>query len=151
MYIIIMNIREKANELVSNLGKIIQVEGLVFDEEDNCIIMLDNKILFILELDEESKTIVFNVILGNLPIVGRQDVLYELLSANFYWNKTEGGTIGIDEQTDIVTMCYSLDFPLENDSEFEAVFEKLANASEYWINRLLEAGRLDKTSNIAQM
>ncbi len=146
-----MNIREKANELVANLGKIIQVEGLVFDEEDSCIILLDNKILFILELDEESKTIVFNIILGNLPIVGRQEVLYELLSANFYWNRTEGGTIGIDEQTDIVTMCYVMNVPLENDSEFEVVFEKLANASEYWVNRLLEAGRLDKPSNIVRM
>lgn len=146
-----MNIREKANELVANLGTVIQVEGLIFDEEDSCIILLDNKILFILELDEDSKTIVFNIVLGNLPIVERQNVLYELLSANFYWNRTEGGTIGIDEQTDIVTMCYVMDIPLENDSEFEVIFEKLANASEFWIDRLLEAGRLDKPSNVARM
>lgn len=146
-----MNIREKANELVANLGKIIQVEGLVFDEEDNCIVLLDNKILFILELDEESKTILFNIVLGNLPIVERQNVLYELLSANFYWNKTEGGTIGIDEQTDIVTMCYVMKLPLKSDSEFEVIFEKLANASEYWIDRLLEAGSADVKSNSARM
>lgn len=146
-----MNTREKANELVANLGKIIQVEGLVFDEEDSCVILIDNKILFILELNEESNSIIFNIILGNLPIVGRQEVLYELLSANFYWNRTEGGTIGIDEQTDIVTMCYVMEMNLENDEEFEVIFEKLANASEYWIDRLLEAGRLDQKSNAARM
>lgn len=146
-----MNIREKANEFVANLGKIIHVDGLIFDDDDSCIILIDNKILFILELDEDAKTIVFNVVLGNLPIMRRQEVLYELLSANFYWNRTEGGTIGIDEQTDIVTLCYTMGLPLENDSDFEFIFEKLANASEYWIDRLLEAGRLDQTSNVVSM
>lgn len=146
-----MNIREKANELVANLGKTIKVEGLEFDDENSCIVLVDNKILFILELDEDTKTIAFNIVLGNLPIVERQNVLYELLAANFYWNRTEGGTIGIDEQTDIVTMCYLMSLPLENDSDFELVVEKLANASEYWVDRLLEAGRLDNTSNAASM
>lgn len=146
-----MNIRDKANELVANLGNVIHVEGLVFDDEDNCNILIDNKILFILELDENAKIIIFNIVLGTLPIEGRQNMLYELLSANFYWNKTEGGTIGIDEQTDIVTMCYLMNLPLKDDSNFELVVEKLAQASEYWIDRLLEAGRLDNTSNVISM
>lgn len=138
-----MDIREKANELVANLGKRIKVDGLVFDDEDNCIILLDDKILFILELSEEIKSIVFSIVLGNLPVEGRQAILYELLSANFYWNKTEGGTLGIDEETDIVTMCYLMGIPLEDDTDFEIIFEKLANISEYWIDRLQEAGRND--------
>lgn len=132
-----MDISEKANELVANLGKLIKVDGLSFDQEGNCIILLDDKILFILELVEDHDGIIFGVVLGNLPIEGRESMLYELLSANFYWNRTDGATIGIDDETDIVTLCYFLQFPLKDDADFEITFEKLANISEYWIDKLL--------------
>jgi hypothetical protein len=132
-----MDINTKANSLVSNLGKLIKVDGLSFDQEGNCIILLDDKILFILELAEDLNGIIFSVILGNLPVEGRESMLYELLSANFYWNRTDGATIGIDDQTDIVTLCYFLTFPLKDDSDFEITFERLANISEYWIDKLL--------------
>lgn len=132
-----MDIRGKANELVSNLGEIIKVDGLAFDEDGNCIILLDEKILFILELVEDFDGIIFSVVLGNLPVEGRESMLYELLSANFYWNRTDGATIGVDDETDIVTLCYLLRFPLKDNSDFEITFEKLANISEYWIDKLL--------------
>lgn len=132
-----MNLTEKANELVANLGVLIQVDGLVFDEDKTCVILLDDKILFILELVEDLNAIIISVVLGNLPVEGRESMLYELLSANFYWNKTDGGTIGIDDETDVVTLCYLLNFPLKDDNDFPATFEKIANISEYWIDKLL--------------
>jgi len=132
-----MDLRQKANELVGHLGTLIKVDGLVFDEEDTCVILLDEKILFILELVEDPDAIIFSVVLGNLPVEGRESMFYDLLSANFYWNKTEGGTIGIDDETDIVTLCYLLSFPLKDDFEFAVTFEKLANISEYWVDKLL--------------
>ena len=131
-----MDIRGKANELVANLGRLIRIDGLAFDQEDSCVILLDDKILFVLELAEDLNGVVFSVILGNLPIEGRETMLYELMSANFYWSRTGGATIGVDDETDIVTLCYLLTFPLKDDSDFEVTFEKLANISEYWIDKL---------------
>lgn len=131
-----MNIRDKSSELVTKLGKVIKIEGLGFDAEGNCVILLDDKILFILELAEELNGVIFSVVLGNLPVEGRESMLYELLTANFYWSRTEGATIGVDDETDIVTLCYLLHFPLSDDSDFEITFERLANIAEYWIDKL---------------
>ena len=138
-----MDLREEADKWVSDLATKVGIKDEVkFDDEDTCVIFLDEKILFILELNEDIHGIVINVVIGNLPEKDREAVLYDMMSANFFWNRTEGATLGVDEETDIVGLCYMVSLPLENEDDFDVVFEKLANVGEYWIDRL----KLEKPS-----
>lgn len=58
--------------------------------------------------------------------------MFELLCGNYSWNQTEGGTLGVDRQTEIVTLSYLVELPMAEPDQFPAIIEKLAGVAKHW-------------------
>jgi hypothetical protein len=131
-----MDIEEYVEQLLATLGKKLGLGELSFNEEGSCLFVLDENKLFIIDLDESTRTLIISVALGMLPEENREEVLYDLLTANYYWMRTGGGTLGVDPENNVVLLCYLMQLPLENDMDFLFCIEKLANVADYWVERL---------------
>jgi len=131
-----MDIEEYGESLLTLLKEKLGLEELSFNEEGSCLFVLDENKLFIIDLDESTRTLIISVVLGTIPKENREDVLYDLMTANYYWMRTGGGTLGVDPENDVVLLCYSMQLPLENDMDLIFCIEKLANVSDYWTKRL---------------
>ncbi len=137
-----MDLEEYVEQFLATLGKKLGLEDLSFNEEGSCLFVLDENKLFIIDLDESTRTLIISVALGMLPEENREEVLYDLLTANYYWMRTGGGTLGVDPENDVVLLCYAMQLPLENDMDFLFCIEKLANVADYWIKRLEKTDEL---------
>jgi len=131
-----MELDEYVEKLLGLLGEKIGLKDLSFNEEGSCLFVLDEDKLFMVDLDESTRTLILSVAMGMLPEENREELLYDLLTANYYWMRTGGGTLGIDPENDIVLLCYAMQLPLENDMDFLFCIEKLANVADYWVGRL---------------
>jgi len=133
-----MDIREEGSRLLSTLAKALKLEGLAFDEGNECVFVLDDRLAFVLYLDDEiTQSIAINVVLGLLPQnESREEILYEFLCGNYCWNQTEGGTIGLDKTTNLITLCYLVGLPLDPAERIVEIVAKLASNAEYWVRKM---------------
>lgn len=148
-----MDIRDHGDALLQSLAEVLPLDDkskLVFDENNECFLTLDHRIVLMFYLDEEIDTIIINILLGVLPEDdSREEIMFELLCANYCWNLTEGGTLGVDKETAVISMSYPVQLPLDPPTVFEEIIAKLVNAADFWISKLKEIagdyeGVLDK-------
>jgi hypothetical protein len=134
--------REQAQAFLESLRQFLKIDPaspakLEFDRHNECIIKWEDRFTLMFYLDEEIGAIIVNVPLGTLPAdESRLEVMFELLAANYSWNLTEGGTLGVDRETGIIALSYLVDLPLEPISASEAIIAKLINVSDYWDRKI---------------
>jgi hypothetical protein len=139
-----MDIRKHGNMLLQSLAPILEITGrdkeeMVFDRNNECFLTFEDKIVLMFYLDEDLNTIIINSLLGILPQDdSREEIMYELLCGNYCWNLSEGGTLGVDRETAVITLGYFVDLPLEPVELFEEIIAKLVNVTDYWIKKLSE-------------
>ena len=137
-----MDIIEHGNILLQSLTHALNLEGedkakLVFNENNECFVSFEDRIVLIMYLDEDIDTIIITIPLGTVPLDNsREELMFELLCANYCWNMTEGGTLGIDEATGVIAMSYLIQLPLEPVEQFERIAAKLINVADFWMRKL---------------
>jgi hypothetical protein len=121
-------------------------EKLAWDEGNQCALTFDDSLAVIITLDEVVNAIFMIWILGDLPAdpEARADAMMELLEANHEWRETEGGTLGIDPDTALVTLSYRIDLPLDDPTVIQDIIAKLYNASQDWQKTLQISYREDE-------
>lgn len=136
-----MDIDEEGTKVLSALAQELGLSALRFDEEDTSGFALDQKMVIDLHLDRVTEEVVIGVTFGAMP-EGRDDAgfLRRLLEANYYWRLTQGGTIGLDEKSGALTLCYRVPLPMQEPAQIGEIVAKLAGAAEHWSRRLSELG-----------
>jgi len=110
-------------------------ESLELDENNSCIIDVKGIFEIALSYDEQSGYVLAFCEIGKIP----QDkelklsITKELLTANFLWRDTLGGTISIHKDEDVFIFQNAY---LNNTlDEFDNFLESTANKCELWISR----------------
>lgn len=139
-----MNIRDHAESLLQTIANDLP-EGLLtegalkFDDNDECLFTLNHRIPLMIYLEEGSRSLILNAPIGLLPTgPAREAMMLEMLHANYCWNMTEGGTLGVDRTTGLICISYLVALPLEDPTQMPAIINKLAGVAQHWQHSLQE-------------
>ncbi|MDR2341180.1 MAG: type III secretion system chaperone [Puniceicoccales bacterium] len=132
-----MDLRNEVNRILARLAKSLHLNELSLDNNQHCMLMFDDKIVLNLELDEKHEHLVAYAYLGEVPLVGRENIFEKLLEPNFFWNGTNGMTIGIDKQSQTVVLMMRFQLPLKNPDTFEENLADFVDTTETWMHKLL--------------
>ncbi len=133
-----MDPRAEGNRLLAELSEALELEPLEFDENNEAALNYKGKVdlLFFLE-DQRLNAIFINVPLGSAAESGGRELLmYELLSANYCWNATEGATLGIDAESGLYALSYLVELPLEDGVQFAEIVAKIINVADHWMRKI---------------
>lgn len=140
-----MDIRENANYLLSLVaGDLPAGDGsapvvMTLDENNEAFLTLEDRIVVMFYLDEDINAFIINLPLGVLPQdATREEVMLELLCANYSWNLTEGGTLSVDRETSVITLSYLVPLPLAEPEQMPRIVAKLAAVADHWLRTLKE-------------
>ena len=147
-----MNIREHTNLLLQKIAEELPPEAFAdhspeLDNNDEFSLTLDDKITFLFYLEEDSRSLILNLPLAKLPdSPSRETIMLELLRANYCWNLTEGGTLGVDSETSVICLSYLVPLPLEVPEQMPQIISKLAAVAQH-CQRTLEEMNVDEESD----
>jgi Tir chaperone protein (CesT) family len=153
-------IREHADLLLKLVAEALPIEVgdsedeiLAWDEGNQCALTFDETLGVILTLDEVVDAMFLIWVLGDLPeeAEDRADAMSEMLEANHEWRETEGGALGIDSNTGMVTLSYRVDLPLDDPSVIQDIIVKLYNIGLYWQKTLELSYRKDESVEVHKM
>lgn len=128
--------KDHVNELLKHIGEGLNLPDLCLDNNNHCILLFDEKIVLNMDLDEESNTLIIYAYIGEIPLEYRETVFEKALEGNFFWNETDGGTLGLDKQSQSLVLAKSFALPLENFNTFEDRLASFVEVIEKWINRI---------------
>lgn len=146
-----MDIVKHADELLNHLGSVLNLTNLTFNDNNECFFTLEKKIVFMLYLeDKEINSIIINVPMGMLPEnENRERLMYELLCGNYCWSVTDGATIGVDDETSVISLSYLVQLPLHAQGQIVDIVAKLVAVAQYWMKKIEnisnEASRSSRT------
>ncbi len=128
--------KEKVNELLRHIGEGLSLPDLCLDENNHCILLFDEKIVLNIDLDEEGSKLVIYAYVGEIPLDCREAIFEKALEGNFFWNETDGGTLGIDKQSQSLVLAKAFSLPLQNIELFEDQLASFVEIVEKWIGRI---------------
>lgn len=133
-----MDIVNHADQLLTHLGSVLKLTNLKFNDNNECFFTLEKKIVFMLYLDDqEMNSIIINVPMGVLPEnENRERLMYELLCGNYCWSVTDGATIGIDDETAVISLSYLVQLPLQAQGQIVDIVAKLVAVAQYWMKKI---------------
>ena len=91
--------KEHVNELLKHIGEGLNLPELCLDDNGHCILLFDEKIVLNMDFDEKGEKLVIYAYIGEIPLECREVIFEKALEGNFFWNETDGGTLGIDKQS----------------------------------------------------
>ncbi|HCJ11767.1 MAG TPA: hypothetical protein DHV51_01545, partial [Opitutae bacterium] len=65
-------------------------------------------------------------------------VLMELLSANCYWQGTQGATLGIEKEGGLVILAYSIPMPMAQPNQFQDIIATFVEVAREWTLKIRE-------------
>jgi hypothetical protein len=128
--------RERVNDLLKRIGEGLSLPDLCLDENNHCILLFDEKIVLNIDFDEEGGKLVIYAYVGEIPLDCREIIFEKALEGNFFWNETDGGTLGIDKQSQSLVLAKAFDWPLKNIEVFEDELATFVEVIEKWISRI---------------
>ncbi|WDP83773.1 MAG: type III secretion system chaperone [Desulfobacter sp.] len=133
-----MDIAKHADDLLDHLGSVLNLTNLKFDDNNQCFFTLEKKMVFMLYLDdEEMNSIIINLPMGMLPEnENRERLMYEMLCGNYCWGITDGATIGVDEETAVISLSYLVQLPLQAQGQMVDIVAKLVAVAQYWMKKI---------------
>jgi hypothetical protein len=114
--------RQHLNALLDDLGMMLGIGSLSLDEDDRCAFGLDALQAVDLFLDEERGTVLLATPVERLPPTGRRKVLTDMLQANFLWRGTEGATLALGPEDDVLL---HRELPLDEGLDLETLHAAL--------------------------
>ncbi|MDR3317122.1 MAG: type III secretion system chaperone [Puniceicoccales bacterium] len=130
-----MDLRAEVNQILARLAKSLRLEDLSLDNNRHCMLMFDDKIVLNLELDEKYGQLLVYAYLGEVPLVGRENIFERLLETNFFWNGSNGLTIAIDKQSQTIVIMTRFQLPLQNAMAFEENLADFVDTTEFWMHK----------------
>ncbi|MDR0646919.1 MAG: type III secretion system chaperone [Puniceicoccales bacterium] len=128
--------KERVNDLLKRIGEGLSLPDLCLDENNHCILLFDEKIVLNIDFDEEGSKLVIYAYVGEIPLDCRETVFEKALEGNFFWNETDGGTLGIDKQSQSLVLAKAFDWPLKHIEGFEDELATFVEVIEKWISRI---------------
>lgn len=128
--------KDHVNELLNHIGEGLSLPELSLDDNNHCILLFDEKIVLNIDFDEEGNKLVIYAYIGEIPLECREAIFEKALEGNFFWNETDGGTLGIDKQSQSLVLAKAFALPLENFNQFEDQLATFVEVVEKWINRI---------------
>jgi hypothetical protein len=136
-----MDIDEEGAAFLGALAQELSLSSLQFGTDDTSAFVLDEKLVFQLNLDRIAQEVVIGVIFGVVPLeYADADFLRRLLAATYYWRSTQGGTIGLDETSGALALAYRVALPMREPGQIADIVARLAGAADNWRQRLVAAG-----------
>ena len=132
-----MDKRTLAEQLLAELGDTLTLSELKLDEAtSSCILLFEGNLVLNIEFDDGSGRLLFSSYLGELPGEGAEPLLRELMSANLYWHRTGGATLGLEEGTGGVILSQAHEVGELDRPAFEKAVETFVNQAEKWSARM---------------
>ncbi len=132
-----MNHRLIAEQLITGLGKTLNLPELKLDEvTHSCVLLFDQDIVLNIEYDEAGAQFIVSSYLDEVPADDPEPVLREVAVANLYWHRTGGATIGLEDLTNGLILADRRLIATLDDSSFEKWVEGFVNQTEHWKKRL---------------
>jgi hypothetical protein len=126
--------QNSVNALLKTIGKNLNIPDLALDDNNHCILLFDEKIVLNIDLDEEGEKLVIYAYVGEVPLECRELMLERALEGNFFWNETDGATLGIDRQSQSLVLTKAFEMPLRKPKEFEDELASFVEVVEKWID-----------------
>lgn len=140
----LMNTEEHASLLLQKIAAEFDIDEqtratVVFDENHECILTLEERFVVAIYLDDEVNALYLNLPIAKLPEGdSREEVMLDLLQANYSWNLTGGGTLGVDAHSGLIVLSYLVPLPLEAPDQITSILSKLLGVVDYWKKDLEE-------------
>jgi len=128
--------KEQVNELLKHIGEGLNLLDLCLDDNNHCILLFDEKIVLNMDFDEEGNKLVIYAYIGEIPLECREAIFEKALEGNFFWNETDGGTLGIDKQSQSLVIAKAFPLPLTDFNTFEDQLATFVEVVEKWITRI---------------
>ena len=129
-------LRAHVNEVLKRIGDGQGLSDLCLDENNHCMLLFDEKIVLNMDLDEAGKLLVIYAYIGEVPIECRDAVYQKALEGNFFWNETEGSTLGLDKQSQSLVLARAFELPLTDMTAFEDRLGVFVEVVEKWMARI---------------
>ena len=150
-----MSYRYLADRMLAKLAAELRTEELKLDEKGSLLTVL-NGVLFSFHYDERLEALFIQADGGDLRAAGPEalgQALEKTLKANFLWQGTAGGILGLDDEERLI-LAYRLDFPLARLDEDERGYDDtllellpyLAGAAEWAQDLAAGPGRIRRQS-----
>ena len=120
---------------LENLAAELGLAGLSLDEEDQCLIAIDDKALLIQYFDDPELA-VLHIDLGPIPETGMAEALRTLMIANTSWRETGGGALGLAPESGHAVLMARLDLEEVDAERFVDKVGDLVEAAQQWARRL---------------
>ncbi|MDR2200527.1 MAG: type III secretion system chaperone [Puniceicoccales bacterium] len=133
-----MDYKNEVNNLLQELGKILDLSSLTLDSNNHCLILFDDKIVINLELEEEEGAFIVYSYISVVPFSGKELILEILLEANFFWKISHGATFAIDKQTQTLVLQQKFALPLPHAHHFEDDLATFVDVVDAWMKRIDE-------------
>jgi len=136
-----LEIYAEGDAILAVLGEAMRVGELKFNDNNECVFTLAKKIIYLLYLDaDNTNSIIISIPLGFLPQNDQAaPLMKEMLSGNYCWGMTNGGTLGLDPEQGQVNLNYLVPLPLTQKGQIIDIVSKLAAAAEYWQKKIAKA------------
>ena len=134
-----MDKKKLAQQLLNGFGETLGVGPLALAEHtDSCVLVFDDALIVNIEFDAQTGRLVLSSYLHELPAIGAELVLRELLAANLYWHRTGGATLCLEEGTGGVLLTYAHSVSDLDAASLEALVQNFTHQAERWTRRLAE-------------
>jgi hypothetical protein len=125
----------RIDEALENLAVELGLAGLALDDEDQCLIEIDDQVLLIQHFDEPELA-VLHIDLGPIPESAELEVLRTLMVANTSWRETGGGALGLAPDSGHAVLMARLDLAEVNAERFVDRVGDLVQAAGQWARRI---------------
>lgn len=123
-------------KLLSDLGHSVGLPDLAPDEDNYCCLGFDDKIITHIQFNAENEVLMLFAQLGTIDEDKTTLIYPRILKANLFWQGTGGATIGVDDETREVLMCYQIPMAFMDFQKFQELLEGFINTAELWISTL---------------
>ncbi len=117
------------NRLLADFGKPFGLESLALDENGYCCLRF-GEVYVNVEADGESSLVLLYSSLGRMPEDAGREAYTRLLEANYFFQQTAGGTVGLEAGTGVVAMTRMVDIAAMQVLDWEAVINAFVDAAE---------------------
>ena len=132
-----MTTREALQELLQEFGKHMDVAQLKLDEDDCCPLTLAGDLRIFLQFREASGDLLLAGIVGRLPAEEDEqaDAMRFLLISNLYGVDTDGGTLSLEPENNVVMLHKVWDPQTADVAGLARTLEAFADLLECWKHR----------------
>ena len=122
--------RYTINAVLKRFGDDIGLENLALDDNDHCLLSVDDRQTVQIQLDCDRDELVLFTDLGRLGQSNRLEICETLLEANLFWNGTDGATVGLERSEGLLFLSDKTDPSRLDQKSFEAILERFINTTE---------------------